>query len=115
MYPVYHRTHENATAKSKQNEISQDFFKYFSDILIDADRPVGNFVGTEHLAAVDTGVSRAGILRGHLPKGILDDDRRVIPDTEFEKQYLLSLTGAQEVYIPPRRLVPALVLDKPVV
>ncbi len=115
MYPVYHRTHENATDRSKQNEISQNFFNCFSDIPVNANRSVGNFVGTEHLAAIDAGVGRAGIFRGHLPKGILDDDRRVIPDTEFEKQYLLSLTGAQEVCIPPRRRVPALVLDKPVV
>ena len=108
MCSVYHRTHENATAKSKQNEISQNFFKYFSDIPVNANRSVGNLVGREPLAAVDTGVGRAGIFRGHLPEGIFDDDGRVIPDTEFEKQYLLSLTGAQEVCIPLRRRVPAL-------
>ena len=106
---------KNATAKSKQNELSQNFFDCFSDIPVNANRSVGDLIRTEHLAAVDTGVSRAGILRCHLPEGILDDDRRVIPDAEFEKQYLLSLTGAQEVCIPPRRRVPAIVLDKPVV
>ena len=73
MYPVYHGSHENATAKSKLNETSQNFFNCFSDIPINANRSVGNFVGTEYLAAVDAGVSRAGILRRHLPEGVLDD------------------------------------------
>ena len=86
-----------------------------SDVLVNADRSVGNFIGTERITAVDTGVGGAGIFRSHLPKGVLDDDGRVVADAEFEKQYLLSLSRAQEVCIPPRRRVPALVLDKPVV
>ena len=86
-----------------------------SDVLVHADRSVGNLVGTEHLAAVDTGISRAGISRCHLPKGIFDDDGRVVADAEFEKQYLLPLSCVQEVCIPLRRRVPTLVLNKPVV
>ena len=92
--------------------VCEDLFNNFSDIPVYADSSVGDLTGAECLASVDAGIGSVGIPGSHLQEWVFDDDRCIISDTELEKQYLLSLSRAQEVCVALRCRVPALVLDK---
>lgn len=59
---------------------------------------------TNCLPLIDTGISGMGVLRRHLPEGVLDDDRRIVAYTQFQKENALPTSGAEKVLIPPTAL-----------
>lgn len=86
-----------------------------SDVAVDADRLLGDLRQAGCLPAIDAGIDGVLVFGRHLPKGIFDDDRRVVADARFKKQDLLSAAGAQEIFVSFCCPVPALVLDEFVV
>ena len=54
--------------------------QHLADVGIDADRLPLDFLRTNRLPVVDAGIGSVRVLGGHLPEGILDNDRRVIAD-----------------------------------
>ena len=56
-----------------------------------------------------------GVLRRHLPEGVLDDDRRIVAYTQFQKENALPTSGAEKVLIPLRCSVPAFVFHKGII
>lgn len=59
------------------------FFKYFSDIRIQAKRTIRNFFRTVSLAKIQAGIKRFFILRGHPPKWVLNNGRRIPTDAKL--------------------------------
>lgn len=55
-------------------ELSEDMV----DVAVKADGPAADLLGAEGLAVVDTAVEGTGVLGGHLPEGIFDDDGGVM-------------------------------------
>lgn len=64
---------------------------------------------------IDAGIDRVGVLRRHVPERVFYNDRRVVTHAQFHEEDTLSAACAQEILIPRRRAMPALVLDKAVV
>ena len=64
---------------------------------------------------IDTGIDGVRVFGRHLPEGVFDDRRRIVADAQFKKEELTSRAGAEEVFVPLRRPVPALILNKAVV
>ena len=86
-----------------------------ADIPADAYAARGDVIGRVRLAEVYAGVDRLGILRRHVPERVFYNDRRVVTHAQFHEEDTLSAACAQEILIPLRRAMPALVLDKAVV
>ena len=60
-----------------------------SNICINADRLPIYLLRTNCLPLIDTGISGMGVLRRHLPEGVLDDDRRIVAYTQFQEENAL--------------------------
>lgn len=86
-----------------------------SNICINADRLPIYLLRTNCLPLIDTGISGMGVLRRHLPEGVLDDDRRIVAYTQFQKENALPTSGAEKVLIPLRCSVPAFVFHKGII
>lgn len=65
----------------------------FTNIPVDADAPFLYFSGTERLSIIDTGIDGFVVRQSHLPEWVLYDDRRVVPDTQFQKQYSSAMSA----------------------
>ena len=52
-----------------------------TNIPVDADRPRLNFYGAVGFRQIDADIERFGVLIGHLPERVLDDDRRIAAHT----------------------------------
>ena len=64
------------------------------------------------LSLIDAGVECIWIFSGHPPERILDDDRGVVANTQFQKEDVLPLVTAQKFTVSLCRTVPAFVLYK---
>ena len=85
------------------------------NICIDADGLPLNFLRANCLSLIDTGVDCVWILRGHLPEGIFDDNGRIVPNAQFQKEDFLPRAGSEKTLIPRRCPMPALVLNKGII
>ena len=85
------------------------------NICIDADGLPLNFLRANCLSLIDTGVDCVWILRGHLPEGIFDDNGRIVPNAQFQKEDFLPCAGPKKVFIPFRCSVPAFVLHEGII
>ena len=79
---------------------------------MDADGLPLNFLRASRLPLVDADIGGVGVLGCHLPEGVFDDDRRIVPNAQFQKEDFPACTGTEKILIPLRRPVPALVLHK---
>ena len=52
-----------------------------TNIPIDADSPRLNFLGAAGFRQIDADIKCVGVLIGHLPERVLDDDRRIAAHT----------------------------------
>ena len=82
------------------------------NIRIDANCPLFYFLRAGRLPLVDTDINCLRIFDGHLPEGILDNDRRVEADAQLQKNELLPLSGAEKLAVPPGGDMPPLVLGE---
>ena len=64
------------------------------------------------LSLIDAGVECIGIFSGHPPERILDDDRGVVANPQFQKEDALSLVTAQKFTVSLCRTVPSFILYK---
>ena len=64
------------------------------------------------LPLIDADVECVWIFSGHPPERILDDDRGVVADTQFQKENILPLVTAQKFTVSLCRTVPSFVLYK---
>ena len=64
------------------------------------------------LPLIDADVECVWIFSGHPPERILDDDRGVVANTQFQKEDALSLVTAQKFTVSLCRTVPSFVLYK---
>ena len=83
-----------------------------SDICMDADGLPLDLRRANGLTFVDTGVECVWIFSGHPPERILDDDRGVVANANFQKENILPLMTAQKFTVSLCRTVPSFVLYK---
>ena len=88
---------------------------YLADVGVDTDCLVCDHVGAIALSEVYANIERIFVLRRKLPERILDDDRCIAADSQFEIDDVFVLILSNERVIPFSRHVPALVLDKGIV
>ena len=86
-----------------------------ADIPVDADRPRLNFLGAAGFRQIDADIECFGVLSGHLPERVLDDDRRVAAHTQFQVDHLCVSVPPKEILVAGISGIPALVLDEGVV
>ena len=67
------------------------------------------------LAQIDAGVGGLGILSRHTQERHFDDAGGISADAEFQKQDTPVLIPMQEIFIPPGRSIPALILYESIV
>lgn len=82
-----------------------------ADIPVDADRPRLNFLGAAGFRQIDADIECFGVLSGHLPERVLDDDRRVAAHTQFQVDHLCVSVPPKEILVsaggftmPPRTM-----------
>ena len=83
-----------------------------SDICMDADGLPLNFLRANRLTLVDADIGGVRVLGCHLPEGVLDDDRCIVPNAQFQKEDFPACTGTEKILIPLCCSAPALVLYK---
>ena len=71
-----------------------------SDICIDADGLPLDPLGANRLPLVDAGIGGVRVFGSHLPEGILDDDRGIVANAQFQKEDFLPFTGTEKILIP---------------
>lgn len=86
-----------------------------TNIPVDADRPRLNFYGAVGFRQIDADIERFGVLIGHLPERVLDDDRRIAAHTQFQIDHLCAFMPPKEILVTGISGIPALVLDEGVV
>ena len=86
-----------------------------SNICIDADGLQLNFLWANCLPLVDADVGGVWVLGCHLPERVFDDNGRIVPNAQFQKEDFSACMGTEEILIPLRCCVPAFILDKLVV
>ena len=79
---------------------------------MDTDRLPLDLRRANGLSLIDAGVECIGIFSGHPPERILDDDRGVVANTQFQKEDALPLVTAQKFTVSLCRTVPSFVLYK---
>ena len=62
----------------RMHTTSFELRKNFSNVPVNTDRLLFDFSRTYRLSLIDAGIGRVGVLCGHLPKRIFDDDRGVM-------------------------------------
>ena len=65
-----------------------------SNICINADRLPIYLLRANRLPLIDTDIGGMGVLRRHLPEGVLDDDGGIIANAQFQKENFSARTDA---------------------
>ena len=79
---------------------------------MDADRLPLDLRRANGLSLIDAGVECVWIFGSHPPERILDDDRGVVANANFQKESVLPLMTAQKFTVSLCRTVPSFVLYK---
>ena len=82
------------------------------NICIDAVGLPLNFLWANCLPLVDADVGGVWVLGCHLPERVFDDNGRIVPNAQFQKEDALSLVTAQKFTVSLCRTVPSFVLYK---
>ena len=85
------------------------------NICIDADGLQLNFLWANCLPLVDADVGGVWVLGCHLPERVFDDNGRIVPNAQFQKEDFLPCAGPEKVFIPFRCSVPAFVLHEGII
>lgn len=86
-----------------------------ANISVYADRSRLNVLGAAGFRQVDADIDCLGVLIGHLPERVLDDDRRVAAHTQFQINHICALMPPNEILIAGTSGIPPLVLYEGVV
>ena len=65
--------------------------QYSANIPVDADSLRLNLFGTAGFRQINADIECVGVLIGHLPEWVLDDDRRIAAHTQFQIHHPHSL------------------------
>ena len=85
------------------------------NICIDADGLQLNFLWANCLPLVDADVGGVWVLGCHLPERVFDDNGRIVPNAQFQKEDFLPCAGPEKVFIPFHCSVPAFVLHEGII
>ena len=83
-----------------------------ANIRMDADRLPLDLRRANGLSLIDAGIECVWILCSHLPERILDDDRGIIANAQFQKEDALPFMTVQKFTVSLCRMVPSFVLYK---
>ena len=83
-----------------------------ANIRMDADRLPLDLRRANCLSLIDAGIECVRILCSHLPERILDDDRGIIANAQFQKEDALPFMTVQKFTVSLCRMVPSFVLYK---
>ena len=86
--------------------------QYCRYVCIQQDGLLYDFLGCDRFAQIDAGIDCVWVAVGHLPEGILDDDRRVAAHAQLQERHMPALGTLQELFISLCGGVPAFILHE---